>query len=103
MYGWVWSSALLAEEAPPPGTAAGVALLLVVLLHELEAHGVDDVLGLVEHGGDRTVVATESVRLIRGRRGDEGAVRPVHVGHARCELLAVRGAAPRRLGREVEV
>ena len=64
---------------------------------------VHDVLGLVEQRGDVVAALVEPGRLLRRRRGDQRAVRPVHVGQAPLERLAVGGAAPRRLGREVEV
>src|SRR3954469_18037601 len=91
-------------SAPAPAEAAPEPTALVGLAHlgeDLGADGVDDVLGLVEDGGGRAVV--EPGRLL-GRAGrHQGAVRPVHVGQAALVALADVGAAPGRVGSEVEV
>ena len=73
------------------------------LRHDPRPRRVDDVLCLVEEGRDLIAALVEPGRLLRRGRGDQRAVLPVHVGEPALVALAVIGAAPRSLGREVEV
>lgn len=86
-----------AEEARPGPLAPG--LLAPVVGERVGDRRVDDVLRLVEEGGDSL---PRHVRLVLDRRLDEASVLPAGVREPPLVARAPVRAAPRRLRREVE-